>query len=180
MASMLGINHEIHFIHTWNGESLPQGGESEVSWLAMPHTRLFNRYPDIKIIHLVRHPYNVIASIEGQNFWEQSSGYLSYVLKYLPGLENIKGRFQKSLYYWLHWNQLLLKEYPRIAIESITTAIVLNRSSGKSLYNLDWKTIENNQLKRDVESLAESYGYGFNKNEKTRGFEDSPSNTGKN
>lgn len=111
---------------------------------------------NFKIIHLVREPVYVIASLEGIGFWtkEKHTFYRGYVEHYLP---EIKNSDQKSLYYWVYWNKLIPPNTPRIKIEDIANAPHLNK---RDRIQLDWQDLDNTPLREEAERLAIEYGYG--------------------
>lgn len=179
IAHIFGLTHEEIInplnLTTWNIEELlPKIGRGEATWLAAPYVALLRKF--CKVIHLVRHPLAVINSLEGIEFWtltkpvmDGHAPYRDFIFKHLPDILAYKDVIEKSLFYWLEWNQILGRQsLPRIRIEDWCNVPKLN---SRPRANYDWADIKrleavstkggNTPLSLAVETLAKSYYYDF-------------------
>jgi len=161
MGSILGIAHEVNFtpLTTWQDINKLDYIPPESSWLAQPFAEILKE-KEVPIIHLIRHPINVIASLLGIRFWEGADHepYREFIIKHLPGIKTfLNHSMAASMFYWIYWNKPL-EQFPRIQLETIRNAPILN---SRPRAQLKWTDIPKNNLKRLVEEKAEEYGYGF-------------------
>lgn len=172
LANVFQINHEVFFTPETNTElvlSRRHSIPSESSWLAVPFLKLLVEdghpiaKPNHSILHLVRHPYNVINSLEGINFWEGPGHerYREFIYDHLPTVRDYNG-LNKSLYYWLEWNKLvesIIPKPPRIRIEDWTN---IPRLNSRKRAGLTKEVIENTACKElitRVKEKAKEYNY---------------------
>lgn len=102
-----GVNasHEKYFdidVHSW-----PESSSGvEVSWLAAPY--LDELPKDVRVVHLVRHPLDVVRSFLGIRFFERSEGseFLGFVLDHCWDVGH-EGPIDQALGYWLRWNKMI-------------------------------------------------------------------------
>jgi len=80
--------------------------DADSSWLAVP----FLNDPildDVTIVHLVRHPKDVIDSYLSMRFWTDPiyATFVAWPLQYLPDLRRYEAPGEKSAYFYLRWNR---------------------------------------------------------------------------
>lgn len=82
--------------------------EVDSSWLAAPYlgTELTE---GLRVVHLVRHPCDVIRSFLRMGFWMSPtySGYRAFKIRYLPNLEEFESKVVRAGYYYVHWNRMV-------------------------------------------------------------------------
>lgn len=82
--------------------------EAEVSWLAVHHlNRFVKEYPDVMIVHLVRHPFRVTESIydAGMIYSDNQGGYVLYTHNSLQTLHDYDSPWDKTAHYVVEWNK---------------------------------------------------------------------------
>lgn len=89
---------------------------SESSYMAVPY---LNRpeLKDAKVIHVVRHPLEVISSFikdlkyfgkrEPNKMQHWSFDYEFFIWKHLPELQNIPTQIERACYFYVEWNDLV-------------------------------------------------------------------------
>jgi hypothetical protein len=85
--------------------------QAESSWLAAPFlssTLLKNS----KIVHLVRHPQQVVESLLRMRFFADEPPdayrrYQDFAYKHLPGLRSQPSEFERAAFFYVHWNRLV-------------------------------------------------------------------------
>ncbi len=178
IAKIFGIYHEKQFTPRldWQTACEIKNILSESSWMARPFVSLLLQR-HIPIIHLVRHPLDVISSLLGSNFWgEDPKGILDYkpyqifICTYIkiPEEESISTASQqrdifKSLFYWVYWNQPL-EQFPRICIEDFQNTPTLNAIvlRGHERAEISWDDIIKScpsSLIHKAEEMLDKYGY---------------------
>ena len=90
---------------------------AESSWLAAPFTPMDDTY----VVHLVRHPLAVIASLANRRFTHNR--YYDYAARHVPLLADIADPTDRCATYWVHWNRLIVAG-ERIRVEDVTAADV--------------------------------------------------------
>jgi len=165
MANMLGIRHEKQFNYEQTNGTIAQllsgvGIKPESSWMIMPFFKLLCNDPLIKFVHVIRHPLNVVASLQSLRAWDDKrlGHYQNFVYKYLPGMKTLTDPIEKSLYYWYYWNKMPHKEVPRLQIEALQNIKIYNKGTH---YPLTWADVPDTPLKQKVETLAQEFNYGF-------------------
>lgn len=161
------------------------GTMGEVSGMAAPF--LFGRESETAILHQVRNPMGVIASIMGLKTWTEKAGWpnVKFNRRWLPGINDADDPLTKSMKYWLLWNQLVedaepVKQYraesicPHLLVE-IFDCIGLSQTVANiqpcftGVYNwtnntgpheaISWRHIPETPLKERVRQKAIQYGY---------------------
>jgi len=83
------------------------GWKAESSWLAVPF--LGADWLDVTVVHLVRHPENVIRSHQRIRNWTANNANYragqAWMYKNVPGLEAIDQGTDKSAFFYLEWNK---------------------------------------------------------------------------
>lgn len=79
----------------------------EVSGLAAPF--LAGRESDLTVLHQVRNPVGVIASLLGQGTWTEKAAWpnVKFNYRWLPELDPDADPLTQSMTYWLGWNELV-------------------------------------------------------------------------
>jgi hypothetical protein len=99
-------------------ERQTEGWVAESSWLAAPHTPM----PGTYVVHLVRHPLAVIASLTARGF-VRPNRYGNYAARHIPGLAAITDPVERCATYWVAWNQLVVSD-ETMRVEDVTPADV--------------------------------------------------------
>ena len=158
-ASIFGLAHEQVFIPGITFEKLTQITLPllESSWLAAPFASFIKKELKIPVIHLVRHPLAIINSLIGIQFFTNPGHkpYRDFIFTHLAGIEKLKDPITQAMYYWIYWNKLIV-ECPRIRIESIHNAPMLNSRNRASL---TWADLTQGKIKTELETMATLYGY---------------------
>lgn len=142
--------------------------DNESSWLIVPFLNEVQDYT--KVIQVVRHPINVINSLINLQIFNDDyipsvnptranvQDYRNYIYNYLPGIKNIKNVFAKATFYYIYWNQKLIK-LPKIRIEDIINCPHLNARE-KSNYSIE-EILERigDNLACELLGLMENYRY---------------------
>lgn len=145
----------------------------------------FGRYP--YIVHQVRHPLNVISSIQNAN--PRSINFISDIM----GIDfNEEGMLRFFMLYWIHWNRMVEKySIARIRIENFKNDIenvllltgkndsvqfipkamdlldtnINSKKHGKKYIKRTWIDLlnEDKGLTGEIINLANRYGYNINK-----------------
>lgn len=84
-----------------------RGLDAESSWCAAP--RLDHPISqDAIIVHLVRHPLNVIRSLLAADYYhERPRAWDRLLMTFLPELSRKPTRLAKALHHYVHWNRLI-------------------------------------------------------------------------
>lgn len=179
-----GVNagHEHLFTTTMHEWPANYYSGVEISWLAVPW--LHELPSDVSIVHLVRHPLDVVRSFLGIRFFEkQWSEYTRFVMNYCPG-DVLDGKpIDQALGYWLGWNSMVsVSNHIRIRVECLTPAILCSlfgtlgfrlsrrkleesfeklgtRHNGRERALTTSAEILKRPLGKKVRSLAVEYGY---------------------
>lgn len=168
-AAIFGIPHEHKLTPDVTFEKLTHLTYpiNESSWLAQPFAKFINKEIKEPVIHLVRHPLAVINSLMGIGFWtsnakgvgEGHESYCDFIYQHLPGIEKLTDSLIQSMYYYVYWNKVLVNGgFPRIRIESIMNAPLMNR---RLRAKLTWSDLPQGKLKTDLEEMAELFGYEY-------------------
>ena len=160
LAKMFGFRHEVRFTIAEPNpyiDELKLPALSEVSWLAAPYVPEMLA-AGVPLLHVVRHPLRVIASLCALGFWTtEHKAYREFVIGKVPecaGLSPVGA----SAVLWLEWN-LFCKGVPRVRLEDIRDAPRLN--VGPKL-EVAWCDIVNEQVRTEVLEMAIDYGYTEN------------------
>ena len=158
LAKMFGFPHESRFTI---GKPPPDVHElkvrqvSEVSWLAAPNVPEMLA-AGVPLLHVVRHPLRVIASLCAMDFWTtKHKAYREFVISNVPACVG-KSPEVASAFLWLRWNAIC-KGVPRVRIEDIVGAPRLNEGLH---YEVAWKDIEDSRVREAVLNVSVDYGYG--------------------
>lgn len=160
LAKMFGFAHELRFTPDKpvpEMEELKSGiyhPHSEVSWMAAPYVP--EMLPaGVPLLHVVRHPLRVIASLCALGFWTtEHKAYREFATSKVPKCAELTP-IAASAALWLEWN-LFCKGAPRLRIEDIADAPRLNPGA---LFEVAWEDIADEQLKIKVLEMAVEYGY---------------------
>lgn len=129
-------------------------GSFEVSWLAAPHVAAM-RATGVSLLHLVRHPLRVIASLCAMGFWTtEHKAYREFVIDKVPECTGLSP-VDASAMLWLRWNRFC-DGVPRIRIEDIANAPRLNAGVR---FEVKWGDIVDDKVRADVFKMAREYGY---------------------
>jgi len=165
MAHMLGIPHERRFdldvaIYDWWNGWWP-----DCAWQAAPHVEeLLSR--GASIVHLVRHPLDVVSSLLYNQHWLIEPGretpYEQFAKQFIMEmpLPPEATDADKELAFWLYWNQLVEKapNIPRIRIESIGNPLRLNHRQNIG-ERLTWADFTPGEHLLNAQDKAAEYGY---------------------
>lgn len=164
----------------------PDGGDwewqrIEASWMAAPHLNTFDGH----VVHLVRHPLDVINSLVGIEFWTNPvhDEYQTYAETHLPTVLEYDDPVEKSMVWWVEWNRLI-EPYAdqRIRVEDVTPEdlSVIAAEAGarhspsdmlpalhripttvnhRPRADLTWDDLPTGDTKTELETLAKEYGY---------------------
>ncbi len=132
-AEVLGIEHEVNFTPRILERPIDvcEATPSECSWLIAPFSNklLENGH---NIIRIIRHPFKVIRSLLGIDFWtgEGHKPYRDYIRQFMefPVLfdEGRLNNIHMSLWYWVYWNKLIPEDTPTVRIEDLIKGPQLN------------------------------------------------------
>lgn len=89
----------------------PQQMVAESSYMAAPFLD-DPCFDNIKIIHVVRHPLQVVSSHHMDiNFFDDTnknlSDYKNFVFNHLPNLKTIDNKLERACYYYIYWNRMI-------------------------------------------------------------------------
>ena len=160
-AAIFGISHEQSFIPSTTFEMVTHftWPINESSWLAQPFAKFINKEIKEPVIHLVRHPLAVINSLTGIQFWIGAGHklYRDFIYQHLPGVDKLNDPITQSMYYYVYWNKTLVNgKYPRIRIEDIANAPIMNY---RPRAELTWSDLTQGKLKTDLEEMTTEFGY---------------------
>lgn len=84
--------------------------EADSSWLAAPWLpRIREEFPDVRIIHLVRHPRDVIADwLANGVFTGEFGPWLRWAMRFLP-LGPVEDQLDAAAWYFCEWTRLVEK-----------------------------------------------------------------------
>lgn len=158
LAKLLGFSHETQFTigrPVPNLYNLRLLANSEVSWMAAPHVSRMRAHA-VPLLHLVRHPLRVIASLCATGFWATAHvAYRELARGHVAECDG-KSPVLASALLWLRWNGFCAG-LPRLRIEDVANA---PRSNTGPAFEVAWDDIDNESVRRDVFALAtEEYGY---------------------
>lgn len=158
LAKVLGYAHESRFATSKPAPiayELRPLAHSEVSWMAAPHVSQLLAQ-GVPLLHLVRHPLRVIASLVAIGFWTTAhKAYRELAIAHVPECEG-KSPVLASALLWLRWNGFCAG-LPRVRIEDVANAPRLNAGPA---FEVAWDDIGDEAVRRDVRGLAtEEYGY---------------------
>lgn len=154
------MHHEKYFtpdlLHASRPLAAPQA--SECSWLAAPFAGELMKQ-GVQLIHLVRHPLAVIASLAARRLWTAPRRYTEYA-RHFADIPSDMTEHEQSMCYWVLWNRpLSALNVPRIRIESIDNAPRLHRNRLKTSLRLAWDDLPDTKWRGAAKALAEVYGY---------------------
>ena len=89
----------------------PNTQVADSSYMAAPFLD-YTILSEVKIIHVVRNPFKTISSIYADaNFFSRhersQTKYVNFVYKYLPLLQQIDDRFEKTIKFYVEWNKMI-------------------------------------------------------------------------
>lgn len=89
----------------------PQKMVAESSYMAAPFLD-DPCFDNVKIIHVVRHPLQVVSSHHMDiNFFDDTtknlSDYKNFVFNHLPNLKTIDNKLERACYYYIYWNRMI-------------------------------------------------------------------------
>ena len=123
-ARVLELPHEKVF-NPITLKEIPELTKGECSWMIAPFSKQLLEQGH-SILRIVRHPFKVIRSLLGINFWTEDGHkpYRDFILENV----SIKGNdpLEASLSYWVEWNKLI-PQVPTIRIEDLINGPQLNR-----------------------------------------------------
>jgi len=162
----------------------------EVSGLSPPYSSIMAE-AGVTVVHLVRNPVAVIASLLGLNTFTKPmvwSRNVKFNFRHVPEMNLTDDPLDLALKYWLHWNAMV---EPHAAAwfraEDLTTVGAVSRLvcactgssavdtaqaktalghfgktwNAKDRKGIRWASIPDSQLKTQVAMAAERYGYGM-------------------
>ena len=156
---------------------------AESSYMSAPFLDI-KELNDCKIIHVVRDPIKVISSTYFDvNFFEdpEQKEYVKFVLKYIPEIEKIKDKLEKTVAYYIAWNRLIEeklknREHLFVNIERMPSEKLFkfleipytnNYFKDRKINNwnkrdkdLTLNDIPEGQTKKDLIKIIEDYNYG--------------------
>lgn len=100
----------------------------EVSWAAVPHLADIVAQ-GIPILHQVRHPLKVIASMMAKKLFERPGGWRDIATDFLWGgvIDTNANPLWAASYMWLKWNEEIEKyTYKRYRIEDMSAALLVD------------------------------------------------------
>jgi len=156
--------------------------QADSSYMAAPYLDLV---PDVKIIHLVRHPLKVISSFvfDFKYFQDESDAdeYKEWIYDHTPQLLNIPDSINRCAYYYIYWNKLIedncadrqcyihrveedFNQFFFNFIGHSTTDKIYdnktaNSSKNKNKPKLSIEDISDIEIRENLISLAHRYGY---------------------
>lgn len=129
-----------------------------------------------RIIHQVRHPLKVIASMT--TIWNQSMGFIGKFVDLPDLLENKNQTVRNCMNAWYGWNKIIEKKAVwRYKIEDLPTVLdtwckyldipvfnfpdIKNNINGRKHITLKWEDLFkiDEQLAKKIKNLSEHYGY---------------------
>ncbi len=156
----------------------------EVSGMAVPYLACIGK--SVSVIHQVRNPVAVIASLMGlRNFHEETvwQPNVKFNFRHLTSLQRDATPLERCMQYWLGWNMLVGNSEPSLRIraedllspktrQSILTEIESDAKPDATPYRnttnaktrdslIHWRTLPDGKLKEDIQELALGYGYVF-------------------
>lgn len=179
-ATQKPIGHEEVFTNAGFRETQAQKFVGDSSWLAMPYLPVIDAF----IIHVVRHPLKVIASLRGIQFFAKPTvhgEYLQWARRWTPGIDDVSAQDKEAWFYFI-WNSMIEPWSDiRIRVEDMNTRSVyklvklagLETTEGyverigrvSKRYNtrphgeLDWPQVQQ-PYRELVRHMANRYGYG--------------------
>lgn len=155
IARMFGVHHERQF--TSDTRQPPDIVESESSWFAAEYVQELRRMR-VPIIHVVRNPASVLASLLARNFFDPNrtrelSKNWEWVRNILS-LDGVSADVQPAAF-MLRWTMKVIG-CPRIRIEDIALAPRFN-SSGRGRINITPYT--DNGAWRELQKIYAAFGY---------------------
>ena len=151
--------------------------KADSSWLSVPHIKEINK--DIKYIHIIRNPIDVIKSfIELNLFCDESSPYIKFIGKYCD--LNYNQPIDKVISYYVKWfkmiesndiNKLSINleniDYEKLSIfvgkELIELEEKVNTKTDSKIFLANREEIHNrikkSSLYNELKELSKRYGY---------------------
>ncbi len=161
IATAFGCRHEEQFdVFTTHSKLAGKKIYDEASWLAVPFLDLLTSV-NVSILHLVRHPFDVINSMHQIDFWHphRYKLYADFASFHMPGLDEIEDPIDKSIYYYIHWNEKL-HAHPRIRLEDFANLPHENtKDEQKTQPPLSPECLTDTDK---LEGICQYYGYRFN------------------
>lgn len=169
--------HERLYSPTRAGPVAPQ--TVEVSWLAAPH-----RIDGALVVHQVRHPLKVVASLLARGTFRESGRrvrYGQYAARWCPRIRHEADELNRCLRYWLDWNALVRadvfwhveairpdmleavlhgtgREPQRPAAEALS-CVPCDTHHAPGRRELTWEDLTDRPLAKDARRRAQEYGY---------------------
>lgn len=166
----------------WLRETMTCG---EVSGMAVPYLPWMMSV-DVAVVHQVRNPVAVIASLMGlRNFHEETiwQPNVKFNFRHLPSLRRDATPLERCMQYWLGWNRLVENASPSLRVraedlmspktrQSILSEIMSDAKPDATPYRnttnaktrnslIHWRTLPDGKLKEDIQKMALGYGYVF-------------------
>lgn len=163
----------------------PPGLEADSSWLAAPYLRSL----ECPILHLVRHPLEVLNSMEGIRFLdggitENNCLYEQYARRFLPELDGLTDSRERHMRFIVSWNRRiearavrrvqLEESNPRLLAEllgdlglGLSGAIregappALAKENSRQRSALSLENLPRGGLRDEFVAQGEAYGYRF-------------------
>lgn len=92
---------------TW--QTVPFDGNAwdvDVSWRLAP----FTPWPDAYVVHIVRHPLDVIRSRLDTGNFAPGKGMGAYARKWCPGMNTTDDLTEAIAWHWVQWNRLVVAD----------------------------------------------------------------------
>ena len=166
------------------GWFVPEKMVAESSYMAAPFLEDVC-LDNVKVIHIVRNPLEVISSHHLDiRFFQKTNDLIEYkkfVAKYLPGLSAIENPLELACYYYVHWNKMIedktknktyffhrvedkcsQKLLDFLEIETIPSGVFTDdkvNSWRKRKKNVQIKDIPNGEIKKELIQTMKRYGY---------------------
>lgn len=156
-----------------------KGIKAESSYMAAPYLNL-DIFKDVKIIHVVRHPFFVINSFLNHITYfrnESSNSYEIFIYRNLPTIKSESlSHYEKAALYYIEWNELIEKhsdffqkiEDPLEDLKSFLNvtgpdfpdkSINTYRKKIDSFFDITY--VENKDIRDRLVNKGESYGYNM-------------------
>jgi hypothetical protein len=161
----------------WSGSQI-----ADSSYLSVPF--LDNELlKDTKIIHVIRDPIKVVSSLYFDLFYfseDDQAPYRNFLYKFLPELEQISDEIERTLAFYIQWNNLIEekskgKEYFLIKVENAVNLKLFEflnvpfpqypyenkKANSWGLRNCDLmlSQVPDGTIKNDFIQMIERYGY---------------------
>ena len=154
----------------------------DASWLAVPYLDRFTGY----VLHLVRHPLDVINSYTGIGFFDdgdQHGGWSEFSRTHAPDVWEHDTPVERAMAWYVTWNRRI-EEYAhkRLQVEQVTGEELVDlvryagahhapweiqkyvdqvptHTNSRERAELTWEDLPAGELKAELEQMAKDYGY---------------------